>query len=138
MFDSSGNAVALLYPDRTKGVWYMYSGYGAWFVTNWTGSGGYNRDLNAGFQLVYDDVDSIDIAPEPGGYFHYFPKDESLRDDVVGIFWLDAGPDSLIGEGDHFGKFLVLDYNANDSGYPSAIRDIYYQAEPMLRWLVTR
>ena len=136
-FDASGNATAVPASGNATAAWYMKdNGSESWFATNYTGAGGWNSNLDVGFNVEAGNVGDIKVAPAPGGYFQDFPHGSSLGSNQVGTFWLDASADYAIGVGDHFGKFVISNFNANDGGYPSATSNIYYQSEPMLRWVV--
>ncbi len=136
-FDASGNATAVPSSGSTTAAWYMNDAGGeSWLATNYEGAGGNNPNLDVGFNVETGPIEDILVAPAPGGYFQDYPHGSSLGSNQFGTFWLDAGADNAIGVGDHFGKFVVTNYNANDGGYPSATSNIYYQSEPMLRWVV--
>ncbi len=136
-FDSLGNATAVD-TGRQTAAWYMNDDAAdtAWLNTNWSDGGGWNPNLDVGFHGESGNIGDINMAPGLGYYYQKFPQDSPLDDNQVGAFWYDEGADGSLGPGDHFGKFLIKDYNPDDSGYPSATMDIYWQCEPGLRWLV--
>ncbi|MEO0210584.1 MAG: hypothetical protein ABIN66_01870 [candidate division WOR-3 bacterium] len=138
LFDTAGSAIPVGSKDKLGAAWYMNDDAAdtARFYTNWSGEGGWNPQLGAWFALSSDSLSAIKIAPPPGSYFPDLPHDSRLTEGMIGIFWIDAGPDNAVGTGDHFGKMVITEYKSADPTYPSATADIYLQREPLLRWLV--